>query len=134
MYDRCPSNLHMQNRPEKSPLEDPRAWWKYAYLIVSGKSRDTVDRRIAEITNCLQNRQQYISLVKQRHTSGPLKKDQVILPCVLAHSVHCLYYNVYMMQCFYQNRKKPLTVLRINYPFVLSSYSDKKLCDFTYRF
>ena len=25
-------------RPEKSPLEDPKAWWKYAYLIVSGKS------------------------------------------------------------------------------------------------
>ena len=66
-------------RPEKSPLKDPRAWWYYAYLIVSGKSignKDTIETKMNEMTMCLRYRERYIALVKQRHSSTPLNKQQ----------------------------------------------------------
>ena len=53
-------------RPEKSPKEDPRAWWKFAFLLVSGKQAVNFHNRFQDAVMCLQSKNRYISLLKHK--------------------------------------------------------------------
>ena len=56
-------------RPEESPKENPRAWWKFAFLLVSGKEAGNFHNKFRDVVMCLQNKNKYISLLKHKKLS-----------------------------------------------------------------
>ncbi len=60
------SNLQMGlYRPSRRPAVDPRAWWKYAYKLVTGKD-PSVTKRTETMLKCMRQRSKYMTLVKTR--------------------------------------------------------------------
>jgi hypothetical protein len=52
------------HRPQLRPNVDPRAWWFYAYRIVSGRDISFANQ-MRTMTLCMKARKRYITLVKQ---------------------------------------------------------------------
>jgi hypothetical protein len=51
-------------RPSKRATEDPRAWWRYAYRLVTGRDVNTASK-IKLLHFCLKSREKYIAAVKK---------------------------------------------------------------------
>ena len=57
-------------RPADSALQDPKAWWKYAYMLVRGKGKSQYPSKVAEVLACFKARPTYITLVKRSKAVG----------------------------------------------------------------
>ena len=53
-------------RPQKRPTDDPRGWWKYAYVLVTGKECSPLNQ-LQLLVEGVKHKKLYISLVKQLH-------------------------------------------------------------------
>ena len=56
------------HRPSKRPTSDPRAWWHYAYKLVTG-SELSFQKKLDKMITVLRKKDRYIWLVKQAHTA-----------------------------------------------------------------
>jgi hypothetical protein len=57
---------HALRRPAKRPTEDPRAWWKYAYSLVSGTEYSATSM-FEKMTLCMRSKQRYMQLVQHAY-------------------------------------------------------------------
>ena len=53
-------------RPQKRPTDDPRGWWKYAYVLVTGKECSPLNQ-LQLLVEGVKHKKLYISLIKQLH-------------------------------------------------------------------
>ena len=56
-------------RPEKSPKEDPKAWWRFVFLLISGKQAGNFHNKFQNAVKCLKSKYRYISLLKHKKLS-----------------------------------------------------------------
>jgi len=61
-------------RPEKSVKQDPRAWWKYAYVIISGK-KGGFAANVEEALLCHRYKASYIDLLKRKRALQSFNDD-----------------------------------------------------------
>lgn len=64
------------NRPKLRPKEDPRGWWKFAYLIVTGRPVNQA-RKLKTAIQCAHARPRYLKLLRRYHTKPPPPPDEL---------------------------------------------------------
>jgi hypothetical protein len=55
-------------RPLERPTEDPKAWWKYAYNLVTGRNVKR-ENKMQSISYCIQSKSRYTKLAKRSRAS-----------------------------------------------------------------
>ena len=78
-------------RPLERPTKDPRAWWVYAYRLVTGRD-DMLMRSLsaATVKTCLASRSRYVALAKRRLDKEDSPQHAAFLACMAELSVSML--------------------------------------------